>query len=400
MNKYRKLILNSLVDKYEKSLSFIGQNKVNQSISLNFNKRTIKDYFDDSGESYYEINDICKELSDKGFINIKWKNNQENHIIEKVILNKELVEEICVDLGRKDKNNKNLEFLDLINKYKLLDPVLDNFSDYINERLEENKSVKQYIDIDNMDEANDILYAISHVLSNYEDIFVREFSIRLFSDSKKFEAIEKKVVKIIRDFSSKDVFLETEDILSEFYIFKNPSYVYFKGTGVFFVNNQSVELANIPNGIGINSLDIADIRFCHISELKRITTIENLTSYNRFKSENTLVIYLGGYHNKARRKLLREIYKVHRECEFFHWGDIDVGGFKIFNHLRKTTEIPFKPLNMDKETLMKYKNYSRSLTSNDEKQLRLMLDNEEYKCFHEVIEYMLEIGSKLEQEII
>lgn len=400
MNKYRKLILNSLVDKYEKSLSFIGQNKVNQSISLNFSKRTIKDYFDDSGESYYEINDICKELSDKGFINIKWENNLENHIIKKVILNKELVEEICEDLGRKDKNNKNSEFLYLLNKYSGSDSVLENFTDYINKRLSENKSVKQYIDIDNIDEATDILYAICHILRNYEDIFIREFSIRLFSDSKKFEAIEKKVVKIIRDFSDKDKFLETEDILSEFYIFKNPSYVFFKGIGVFYVNNQSIELSNIPNGIGINSLDIDAMKFCNISEVKRIITIENLTSYNRFKSENTLVIYLGGYHNKARRKLLQEIYNVHKNCEFLHWGDIDVGGFKIFNHLRKTTEIPFKPLNMDKETLMKYKNYSRSLTSNDEKQLRLMLDNEEYKNFHDVIEYMLEIGIKLEQEII
>lgn len=400
MNKYRKLILNSLIDKYEKSRSFIGQNKVNQSINLNFNKRTIKDYFDDSGDSFYEINDVCKELSDKNFINIKWKNNQEDHIIEKVILNKELVEDICEDLCRKDKNNKNSDFLYLLNQYKGLNSVLDNFINYISERLHENKSIKQYIDIEKIDEATNILYALSHVLSNYEDVFLREFSIRLFSDSKKFEAIEKKVVKIIKDFSNKNAFLETEDILSEFYIFKNPSYVYFKGTGFFSVNNQSVELVNMPNGIGINSLDIADIRFCNISELKRIITIENLTSYNRFKSENTLVIYLGGYHNKARRKLLQEIYKVHKECEFFHWGDIDVGGFKIFNHLRKTTEIPFKPFNMDKETLMKYKKYSKSLTSNDEKQLRLMLNNDVYECFHEVIEYMLEIRSKLEQEII
>lgn len=400
MNKYKKLILNALIDKYENSISFVGQNKVNQSISLSFNKRTMKDYFNESELYYYEINDICKELANKNFINIKWQENKEDNVIQKVILNKELVDDIYTDINRKGRNNKNLEVLQLLNKYKGLNSLIDTFINYISERLNENKSIKQYIDIENIDEANEILYAISHVLSNCEDIFIREFSIRLFSDSKKFEAIEKKVVKIIRDFSEKDKFLETEDILSEFYIFKNPSYVYLKGIGVFSIKNQSIELVNMNNGIGINSLDISDIRFTNIQEVKKIITIENLTTYNRFKNENTLVIYLGGYHNKARRELLQEIYSVHKECEFLHWGDIDVGGFKIFNHLTKTTKIPFKPLNMDKETLMKYKNYGRKLSDNDKNQLRLMLENDEYKCFNEIIQYMLEIGVKLEQEII
>lgn len=400
MNKYKKVILDSLLNKYEDSRSYIGANKVNQSITFNFNKKNIRDYFSESSNEYYEINDLCYELQEENLIKIKWKNNKEGHIIEKVMLNKDNISEIYYLIGREEKKSKNENLFKILNYYKDKHICLNQFLCFIERRIEENRSIKQYIDIDNLSEVKDILNGVYKVLMNEEDIFLREFSIKLYSNSKRLEQLSGKIKKIIVDFSNnKENFLEVEDIFSEFSILKNPSYVYFKGNGEFKINDTKINLKDIPNGIGISSLDLNRIEFIK-NNIKDIITIENLTSYNRFSKEKTLIIYLGGYHNKARKVLLNKLYSVYNDIEFYHWGDIDAGGFKIFNHLKRSTAINFKTMNMNKEVLIEYCDYGKELTSNDKKELMRLYEDEDYFVFKDVIGYMLNNNIKLEQEII
>lgn len=58
--------------------------------------------------------------------------------------------------------------------------------------------------------------------------------------------------------------------------------------------------------------------------------LEHLTTFFRFTRENSLIVYLGGYHNQARRKLLLKIYDAYPDAKYYHFGDIDAGGFQIF----------------------------------------------------------------------
>lgn len=59
--------------------------------------------------------------------------------------------------------------------------------------------------------------------------------------------------------------------------------------------------------MGISGDDIADIRFLDTAAVKKVITIENLTTYFRWREEDSLLVYLGGYHNSVRRKLLRDM---------------------------------------------------------------------------------------------
>ena len=124
-------------------------------------------------------------------------------------------------------------------------------------------------------------------------------------------------------------------------------------------------------------------------------TIENLTTYFRWDEEDSLMIYLGGYHNSVRRALLQEIYACHPEAVYLHFGDIDAGGFDIYRNLKEKTGIPFEMYQMDLDTLQYYEKYGKRLTEHDRKRLQGMKDREE---FREVICYMLEHDLKLEQE--
>lgn len=130
-----------------------------------------------------------------------------------------------------------------------------------------------------------------------------------------------------------------------------------------------------------------------------MVTIENLTSFNNY-NEECGIIYLGGYHNKVRQKLLSKIYEQNPTISYYHFGDIDAGGFKILVHLKKKTNIPFKSLNMEEETLKKYLNYSRELTPNDVNEINRLLENKDYLEYENVLKALLKYNKKLEQEII
>ena len=57
------------------------------------------------------------------------------------------------------------------------------------------------------------------------------------------------------------------------------------------------------------------------------------------------MIYLGGYHNSVRRKLLELLYQDFPKAEYLHFGDIDVGGFEIYRDLlQKKREYLLKPI--------------------------------------------------------
>ena len=88
--------------------------------------------------------------------------------------------------------------------------------------------------------------------------------------------------------------------------------------------------------------------------------------------------------------------EINPEVSFFHFGDIDAGGFYIFEHLRQQTGVDFKPYHMDRETLLQYRRYTKKLTENDRKRLKKLVCGR----FKDVIDYMLEHDCKLEQEAI
>ena len=97
-----------------------------------------------------------------------------------------------------------------------------------------------------------------------------------------------------------------------------------------------------------------------------------------------------------RRDFLIKVYRSEPNKQYFHFGDIDAGGFYIFGDLCEKTGIPFQPFSMDIDTLYFYKSYWKELTKNDVMRLQKI----KTPVFQEVISYMLEQNCKLEQEVL
>ncbi|MDE6679297.1 MAG: DUF2220 domain-containing protein [Ruminococcus sp.] len=156
-----------------------------------------------------------------------------------------------------------------------------------------------------------------------------------------------------------------------------------------------IDFSQFNADIAISSILLDNISSIEVMGNK-VITIENLTTFNRFCEENAMVIYLGGYHNTHKRNFIRKLYVQNPDIAYYHYGDIDVGGFYILLHLRNKTGIHFLPYNMDIATLQQYSDLTKQLTDNDRKRLQNWTDKE----FSQVIQYMLDNNCKLEQEAI
>ncbi len=391
MKRCESAILNALLDQYERSKSFIGKNVQNQS----FNKRItelFQGYPDEANyELFSEVNSQVSSLEREGLITVKRKKRGkiDTEVISSVTLVLDKLEQCYHVLGRQPKADKNAAIKKLLNQYCDRTLLLGNYCKEQVKRLSENKKVQYSDDLEKLEQ---ILKVLAEIESIEEETFVRNFSIRVLGDSKAFEHIKAAVVSLLCEYGD---YPDKECVLQDLNIVNNPGYVYVKGNGTVTISGQTIDFGRIHGDFGLSSAVLDDIEKVEISASK-VITIENLTTFNSFMDKDAFIVYLGGYHNSIRRNMIRKIYENNPDKKYYHYGDIDAGGFYILLDLRRKTGIPFAPLNMNLETIKKYRDYTKKLTENDRTRLKNLLGGE----FDEVINYMLENDCKLEQEAI
>lgn len=406
MARYDARILNGLLDSYENSILSRGENKVKIHISFSFTKKTLPEYFDESSLVYDEIHAAMKELEHKGFLTIVWKKGKAGHIIEKVLLKEEKIDAVYSYMKRPAKADHIKAHIDLLENWRRRtdkDSIAHTFSDYLLQRITAGKSVKEFINLADLKRTERLLFAISMVEGNQEDCYIREFSIRNFGDSKIFETMFGVIGKVIRRFRTEFSEMDIYAILAEYRIYHTPNYVYLKGEGQLAIQREPtavLELSSLKQGIGISGADLKNIKIQNKAGIKKVITIENLTTFFRWQEEKSLIIYLGGYHNSVRRELLCMLYQELPNAEYLHFGDIDVGGFEIYRDLCEKTGIPFHTYHMGIEELKMYKEYAKKLTDNDRKRLKKMIENRQTREVMEVLKYMESNQVKLEQEAL
>ena len=338
-------------------------------------------------------------MQKKQLIEIFWKGRREGHIITKVRLTAEKLEEAYAYLSRVKRKDMAFNVRQLLETYREQSPgpVCLAFIEYLTQRLQEHKSVKEFLDLEDIASAKQLLDAVRAIEGNDGQLYVREFSVRHFQDSKAFQKMEGRIAHVFRRFRENCEGADFDEILAEYGIYHTPNYVYLKGRIAIIVGGEKINLGLFGQGLGISGEDIGGIRFCGGETVKYVITIENLTTYFRWQEEDSVLVYLGGYHNGVRRGLLGEIYASYPQAVYYHFGDIDAGGFEIYRDLREKTGIPFRMYHMDLETLRLYEPYGKRLTENDRKRLQGMRNRTELK---EIIDYMLEHDVKLEQECV
>ena len=399
MVQYDKVVLNKLLDIYESSLLSTGDNVRNINIELRFSKKNFGAYFDESSLEYENIHILMKKLEDEDLIGIIWKDKKVGHIIEKVRLDINNLQYAYAYVKRVPKLDWEKLHIEKLIEYigKIETPVCLSLAEYLLERIRQHKSVKEYISLDKCEETIRLLDTVQYIEKNDRQLYLREFSIRVLNDSKAFEHLDGKIASIFRRFKQECKNMELAEILADYNIYHTPNYVYLKGDATISIGDEKIDLHSMKQGIGISGEDIGRVKFDSVGKIQKVITIENLTTFFRWREKNSLIVYLGGYHNSVRRLLLQEIYLNIPERLYYHFGDIDAGGFEIYRDVRDRTGIPFVMYHMDLETLKAYERYGKELTNNDRSRLENMKEKEELA---DVITYMLQHNVKLEQECI
>ena len=151
--------------------------------------------------------------------------------------------------------------------------------------------------------------------------------------------------------------------MAELGIEKTTEELMIKGNIIFSYQGQLLDYGVFPFG------GIIDPGFARQMEISRINaravlTIENKSNFHylagRQLPPEILLIYLGGFPGPRKRELLEKIYSFTitgpERVAFCHWGDIDVGGFRIFKVLKEV--IPnLEPLFMDINTIKEFREY-------------------------------------------
>ncbi|MDD6442602.1 MAG: DUF2220 family protein, partial [bacterium] len=394
-----RVIVNKLLDTYESSSLSRGENERTIHIEVRFTKAFLPAYFDESSGEYEKIHLMMQQLEDRKLIQILWKDNKKGHVILKVRLNVEEVDRAYAYVKRVPKADRvtdNIAMLEGMRK-QTDTPVCKTFIEYLLARLRTNKPVKEFIQLDDLEETRKLLLAVQAVENNKKQLYLREFSIVTFQDSKIFEQMVGKVHRIFCRFDNGQKSKDLAEWLSEHNIYQTPNFVYLKGEAGIRIREEEMSLSAFKQGLGVSGADIDEIEIIKTAQIEKVVTIENLTTYFHWNEPDSLMIYLGGYHNAIRRNLLKKVYAAFPEASYYHFGDIDAGGFEIYRDLCEKTGIPFQMYYMNLDILRKYEKYGKPLTDHDRKRLEAMQGQEDLQ---ELIAYMLEHNVKLEQECI
>lgn len=388
-NKYYYDLLEKLISKYERRFLSFSDNV--RKITIKFNEKELNDYVSSESYKYRSlIENAVDELVSEKIIDVYYERGK---VIDYISLNRNNIDKAYKELNKDNiLASWNKYLLSIRNgKSELPQAIYSKINSLYNER----RGIKLYFN--DYKSIEKIIHCIDEIENNKCDILLRDFSTKVFNDSKYLEnnlsTIRKYYNLIDLDNDSDEVFLEKK------HIYKNPISVAIKGDAVIKVNNQIINLKEFGSPLHLYKCAIDNISFLEISSNK-VVTIENKTTFFDYTEEG-LIIYLAGFPNSMKIDLLKKIAIDLPNTNFYHFGDIDLGGFRIYNYLCEQTGIDFNTKYMDINTLIKYKSKLTRIKDDTYFQNLESLKQLKYVSkYSDVVNYMIENRVVLEQEIL
>ena len=409
--EWKEQLLSKLLDQYEKSVTYTGENKVKQVFSVkpsDIFKGYNKDFL--PPEQLFqekEFERLIRQMESEGLIHVVPPNTG---ILRQICAVPERWEDYYACLNRTEKNilKKRLEEVyhrfcqcDLLEAYGK--EKLQTLKNSRARKLDEKKVEKE------ITEAEAIWNLVQFLKENQEKqrtTLEREMSEAVLHDSKQWEKIYRKKVCGILEHTGRydEPLAELEEererqtaLLEEFYIYSNPAYIYLKGDArICLEDGRELRIYHdLPMSIPFETFQKA--KSIHIRDAA-LMTVENLTSFHRLEREHIFYLFLSGYHTRTKQALLQRIARENPGLSWYHFGDLDPDGLAIAGHLIRKTGLPFQLCAMGVQELQRFQTYAKPLEAPDRAKAEAMI--KQGSSYAGILRYMLEHNCKLEQEII
>lgn len=180
-----------------------------------------------------------------------------------------------------------------------------------------------------------MLQALRYIDANNDnEVLKRVFSVRYFGDSKHFErVVETRLLRILKKYLDCDDPITDDQLLNIIGIVKYPEQFEFCGPlSLDFPDGKSLDFSNLSGGSTIYGQDMAAAQITLPTGVRCILSIENKANYfdyiSKHRQPDELVIYHGGQYSPSKKIFLQEVAHASEALPWYHWGDIDYGGFK------------------------------------------------------------------------
>ena len=208
MKKYDEIMLGRLLDKFEKSSLYDCSNKRTISITQKIEKKDFPEYYEESSMEYQIIHAQLQHIEEKGLVILHWKNRKQGGILEKCELNTDKLKDVYRYLQRKPKQEKiarAIQACEELLKNENNNELTIEYIEFVIRRLEGNKPLQQYLNIDDIKAFERSVSLLNLVLNNKEECFIREFSVNNLTDSKSAEKEISHTCSVIRKFSGPNI---------------------------------------------------------------------------------------------------------------------------------------------------------------------------------------------------
>ena len=131
--------------------------------------------------------------------------------------------------------------------------------------------------------------------------------------------------------------------------------------------------------------------------IRKIITVENKANFVSTPYEtDTLIVFSHGFFSPLECTFLRQLIGKIPDVEFFHTGDLDYGGIRIFRHIREHICPRVRPLQMDADWYDRYLQYGYEIKPETLNKLKAMQGTE--PLMEKLIEHILKGKMGIEQE--
>lgn len=431
LSQVQREVLHRLLDKYESRRDYGGSDgssggggagadaaagagtRGSRRTALRVDPRQFPEYFHVSDSSYRRVlNQEMELLEKRSWVVLEWERFDRGHTLRRLVLAEEAVPGLYPALGRRPKGEMYRELRARVERWReKAPPELAPFYAAVLASLSALQPLPPPLKAERPEMVEEILQGVHAFYEPREsEIARRALSVRLYGHSRRWGELEKSILHIIRSYclAGADAGAGDAALLAERGIVDNPSHIQLAGPLVVATPRGRVDLAFFFPDLGLPA-EMACAMEVERCAASAVVTVENKTSYYQYLRQGPpghLVVYLGGYHNRPRRELLGKLY-CHLESDrgagavpFYHWGDLDLGGFMIWRDLREKTGIPFRPLYMDEQTYLDHVHRGHPFPEGYGAKLAALLDDPACAPFHALIRLMLQHKIRVEQEAI
>ena len=413
---YRIWILEELIEKYESRKAPEAGGR-RQRIALRMEKERAVAQRMESAEEKERFLEALDQLKTQGLIDYSWVKFEKGNLVERIWLIEEAesLAECFRLLGRAPKERRLAALKAMLIRCAGQMKSREELYDFLQEMaqlIEEKRRLPRFFSFD--ERLNEeILLCLACLADNREEIQERVFSVRLLGDSKAFEKrVKARLVSILRYVTpEKEEKPSDEELLRARGLVKWPEILEFTGDiKIVLRNGRRVDYGGLEQGAYINSQTVLETEGIDLEGINRVMFIENKANYIWYitheKKADELALFHGGCYSPVKGTWFQKLRTAgdqrtagREPISYYHWSDIDAGGFRIFTRLQGNIVPELQPYRMDCQTLKKYRDKGISLGGKAYRQLlEKMAEEERYGIFKEVIQAMLEWDMRLEQE--